>query len=215
MLARRHRRGTESRGGSQTSLTSLPFFFCQEFIKRKCSDVKTLKGRGQSSCIGLLAEPYLFLQVCSIFHFRNCFGSVSPVPCVAGKTRYQQAGACEVNAARAGSSASHLPAPPLCGTRTSQPREAQPPSQAMGTGSKPEAPAASNSNSIMFLLPLHVEATKPSSPKHALYCEEPKGHVLIENMKKQLQLVWNIPRMSTSQEKGPCLEGRATYLLCV
>lgn len=54
----------------------------------------------------------------------------------------------------------------------------------MGTGTKPEAPVASYSNSIMFLLPLHVKATKPSRPKHVLYCEEPKGHVLIENMRK-------------------------------
>lgn len=59
--------GAESSGGSQTSLTSLPFFFCQVFIKRKCTDIKTPNSRGDFSCTGLLAEPYLFLSLASLF----------------------------------------------------------------------------------------------------------------------------------------------------
>lgn len=38
--------GVQSSGGSQTSLTSLPFFFCQVFIKRKCTDIKNPKLKG-------------------------------------------------------------------------------------------------------------------------------------------------------------------------
>lgn len=157
--------GVQSSGGSQTSLTSLPFFFCQVFIKRKCTDIKNpgLKG---TFFLHQLASRTLSVSLKSLTSSLSWSKLLWDCP-----LGYREA--TNMNKFKGGSSKGcwetrlgplKLPWPLLW--------------------QKPKTPAASYRKAITFLLALHVNATKSASPKHLLYYEELKGHFIIQNMKK-------------------------------
>lgn len=159
-----------------------------------------------------LASRVLFLCLWHLyFHFRNNPGFPLSVPCAPGKT------VMWINSNRASSrwcgdsrsqcirsrqrcpppetsppSSTHGQSQPLCGSRTW--------SQSMGIGQTKTA--ASYRNTVMFLLPLHVNATKSTSSKHLLCYSELKGHFIIKNMKKVIIILPEHPLDVNLTRKG-------------
>lgn len=188
-------------------------FFCP-LLKE---NVLTLKPQTQGDIFPhQLASRVLFLCLWHLyFHFRNSPGFPLSVPCAPGKT------VMWINSNRASSrwcgdsrlgpqksmhpvqaalptsrdlppSSTHGQSQPLCGSRTWR--------QSMGIGQTKTA--ASYRNTVMFLLPLHVNATKSTSSKHLLCYLELKGHFIIKNMKKVIIILPEHPLDVNLTRKG-------------